>query len=258
MRDAPHVSIAKHARQTLKSAFASADTVATVFARFWVALDADDDVEGCVGVTSDCEIRCLAVVPRARRRRIASKLLDAAETFCERRPVTLSTIAGMDAAVALYEKRGYELVATRVVPAKAGAFELRSYRKEPPPEPVVDLVAVPLVEDDASKPKVRIAFVGALDTHVTFRLASPLYARLGIVFQLGGRRYVARRPPSAPQHRTIPAQTLVRCELRFLDESDWAVPSFNTFRRKQQPRSDAACVNGEEGPCTCNADCVIA
>lgn len=257
MREATHVSIAKHARQTLKSAFASADTIATVFARFWVALDADDDVVGCVGVTADCEIRCLAVIPSARRRRIASKLLDAAEASCLRRPVLLSTIAGMDAAVALYEKRGYQLVATQLVPAKAGAFELRSYRKEPPPEPVVDLVAVPLVEDDASKPKVRVAFVGALDTHLTFRLASPLYARLGVVFQLGGRRYVARRPPTAPQHRTIPAQTLVRCELRFLDAADWAVPSFNTFRRKQ-PRRDAACVNGEEGPCTCNSDCVLA
>lgn len=242
-------SIGKHARQTVKVVFASPAAVEAACARgFWVAVDGDEIV-GCVGLSSASEIRCLAVAPGARRRGIASALLAAAEA---RRlgSVRLETIGGMDAAVSLYERVGYELVSTRVVPAKSGDFELRSYCKSFLEEPRV-LEAVPLVEADATEPAVSIAFVSPLATRVSFRLPSPLFARIGVVFRLGGRRYVARRR-RGDGPRTIPAGALVSCELDAHAPPAWAFERrVNTFRAKPLDCN-------EEGPCTCNADCLVA
>ncbi|KAJ8604688.1 hypothetical protein CTAYLR_006543 [Chrysophaeum taylorii] len=236
-------SIAKHARAALRGPLSSAEAVAKTFARFWVAVEGG--VVGCVGLDASKSIKNLAVVPEARRRGVASALLDAAEGAGGSH---LDTLGGLTGAVRLFEKRGFELAKVRSVRGKSGAFELRSYRK------LVDLVALPLVEADHSEPRLKIPHVKPLDAHVDFQLPAPLYVSL--VFQLGGRRYVAKRTSTSPHHnRTIPKGAFVRCRLEPTAPPEWAFPRrINTFRR----RRDDPCGAGEEGPCTCNADCLVA
>lgn len=252
-------SIAKHVRQTLKSVFCDEKSLASSFGGgCWVAVDDDDRIVGSAGLTSSGEIRCVAVIPTAQRRGIASKLLATIETESSNDVFELETVGCLHAAIALYEKRGYELTQKRILPAKSGDLELRSYRKRVRTH---DLVAVPLEDADQTEPKVNIKHVPALETHVEFLLSSPLYPRLGVVFRLGGRRYVARRQNDDQSARTmtqptIPAGALVRCELRANSEPAWAFPRrINTFRSKDL-RPSANC--DEEGPCTCNAECQVA
>lgn len=256
-------SIAKHARQTLKSSFGSPETMTSAFGGgFWVAIETAGELIGCVGLSAACVICCLAVLPRARRQGVASALLEAAEAACPDETVLLETLGSMHGAIALYEKHGYELVATRTVPAKAGAFELQTYRKKLKKgarSEARDLEAVPLIEDDKSEPALTIAYVAPLQTHVIFPLPSPLYPRIGIVFRLGGRRYLARRNTgrtSTETQRTLLAGTLVRCELKADAQPAWAFARrINTFRNRQPFSPVGECK--DEGPCTCNAECVV-
>lgn len=257
-------SIAKHARQTLKSSFGSQEAMTSYFGGgFWVAVEPAGELIGCVGLSAACAICCLAVLPRARRQGVASALLDAAEAACPDETVSLETLGSMDGAIALYKKRCYELIATRTVPAKAGAFQLQTYRKKLKIDDRSEargLEAVPLIEDDTSEPAFTIAYVAPMQTHIIFPLPSPLYPRLGVVFRLGGRRYLARRRitgrTSSETQRTIMAGTLVRCELKADAQPAWAFTQrINTFRSRQPALPEGACQ--EEGPCTCNAECAI-
>jgi len=185
-------------------------------------------------------------VPRARRRGVASALLDVAHATAP--DVHLDVVAGLDAAVALYRSKGYTLVRSRLAEGRH-PFELRSYRLSQ----AVDLDAVPLLEADQTEPKLVVPYLKPLDPALLCRLPSPLYPSLGFVFRLGGRRYVARRPgPPSETHRTLPRGTWVRCRLLFDAQPAWAFPRrVNTYRAKP-----LACT--EEGPCTCNADCSLA
>ena len=169
----------------------------------------------------------------------------------------------MAAAEALYARAGFEVVGRRGVAAKSGAFELRSLAKAlAPPTP---LVALPLVAADRSPPKVTVAASPSVADGgprvARFVLPQPLHATLGLVFAVGagGARFVARRALDANAAPTLPAGAVVACELRADAPPVWAWPRrVNTFRPRKPPKADRPDDCDEEGPCTCNADCVLA
>jgi len=265
-QEVAHPSVTKHVKATLAKTLASTEAMAQAFgAHFWVAA-VDDRIVGCVGLTTlevTCEVKCLAVDPNFRRRCVASALLEAAENDAPRQVIELETLDCQKAALALYERHGYTILASRAVPAKAGPFDVitlqkktarASQKKKAQEDELPDLVAYKLVDEDGAAPRLVVPY--ALRNRIQFRLTTSLYPRLGFVFQLGGRRYVARRRDGGG--RTLPADTLVSCELRFLDPPVYSFPRrFNTFRQPSKPNLGDTCPQGgEEGPCTCSSDCV--
>jgi len=88
--------------------------------RFWVA----DDGTGIIAMfglerhgENGMELRRMYVDPRARRRGLARRMLDVAEDFCRESGIAamhLSTAEIQEAAIALYQARGYERVREEV------------------------------------------------------------------------------------------------------------------------------------------------
>ena len=99
---------------------------------FWVA-DSGDQVIGMVGVqrkdAATYELRRMAVDSRWRRRGVARKLLDTAETFARQQGyagIVLSTITPLQPAIALYEGTGYKLTGQ----SKYGEVTVLHYGKD--------------------------------------------------------------------------------------------------------------------------------
>jgi len=272
-----HESIAKQVKAILKTSFASLVSVQSSFIALWFAiLPPFGDIIGCVGLTKENQIRCLAVAKQFRRHGIASKLIHALE-YKSQGDLSLETIDLMTAALSLYQKLGYKICQRKHIQPKSqskSAFYVLTLKKE---EPVQYLIALPLLLIDAAIPKLRFDYVKPLENQISFRLPQPLYPRLGLVFQLGGRRYLACRDTRDSKAqvasstlnsskvnlptRTIPAGSLVHCHLYPYADP---VPSFprkmNTFRREEwrdtHKSENTACAIGE--PCSCNAECILA
>ena len=68
-----------------------------------------------------------------------------------------------------------------------------------------------------------------------------------------------RRPVDANRAPTLQTGTVVECAVRADAPPAWAWPRrVNTFRPKKPAKADRPADCDEEGPCTCNADCVVA
>ena len=98
---------------------------------FWVA-EAGEQVIGIVGIqrkdAETCELRRMAVDVRWRRRGLARKLLETAETFGRQQgyaSIVLSTITPLQPAIALYEGTGYQLTGQ----SRYGAVTVLHYGK---------------------------------------------------------------------------------------------------------------------------------
>jgi ribosomal protein S18 acetylase RimI-like enzyme len=83
---------------------------------FWVA-EVDGLIKGSVGVyrraDGEAELRRMSVAEDCRRQGIGRKLLRTAEEFCRRQGyqrVYLTSATHMSAAVAMYQKAGYQLI----------------------------------------------------------------------------------------------------------------------------------------------------
>jgi GNAT superfamily N-acetyltransferase len=83
---------------------------------FWVA-EVDGQVKGSVGIyrraDGEAELRRMGVADDSRRQGIGRELLKAAEDFCREQGyprVYLTSATHMSAAVAMYQKAGYQLI----------------------------------------------------------------------------------------------------------------------------------------------------
>ena len=89
---------------------------------FWIA-ELDGQAAGCIGTyrrsDGEAEIRRFAVAREARRRGIANRLLDTAETFCRHAGYARAivwTSNHMTAAIAFLERRGYHEIEDHAFP----------------------------------------------------------------------------------------------------------------------------------------------
>ena len=258
-------AVARHARRTAATVFASAAAVRDAFGdAAWVAVDGGGAVAGFAAVAAATggdppELRCVAVAPERRGAGLGRALLDAAlAALAERgdRAVFCRALGGAGAAAALYEAAGFAGAASRVVAGGGRSWELR--RLEARLAPLPRLRAAPLEPEDRSKARAAVPDAAPA---VHLRLPQPLHATLSLVLDVGGDRYVARRSNAAAGAPPLPAGTLVAVDVDADAPPQWAWPRrVNTFRSaKPAPKPGAdPCGAEEDGPCTCNQDCVLA
>ena len=101
--------------------------IATIYlarpcSNFWIA-EGDGKPVGCLGVYrrsgAEAEVRRVAVDRDSRRLGVASRLMDYAESFCrdaEYSRIILWTASFLTAAINMYQRRGYELIAQEGFP----------------------------------------------------------------------------------------------------------------------------------------------
>jgi ribosomal protein S18 acetylase RimI-like enzyme len=113
------------------------ETLDEVRAAGWGWLGAVDDVGLCGAIAWDelddgaIDICRLVVAPRAFRRGVASRLLDALDERFPTRAMLVSTGRDNEPAVTLYRRRGFRQVADRE--AAPGLFVTELWRNAPPP-----------------------------------------------------------------------------------------------------------------------------
>ena len=89
---------------------------------FWIAEKGDRPI-GCLGIyrlsDAEAEVRRVAVDRDSRRLGVASRLMDHAESFCRDAGysrIVLRTASFLTAAISMYQRRGYQLIAEEGFP----------------------------------------------------------------------------------------------------------------------------------------------
>lgn len=241
------ISIRKHAKKQ-----------ARVFdeARISFVATLNATIIGGVALADDGEVRCLAVVASARRHGAAAQLMGSIEAMAFQRRLKecfLRVPPGQTAAVALYEQRGYVSMADpldRQRYVKAGYPTVYLVKALP-----VDatLVATPLVARDASAAKVFLE-----GDQMRFALPEALFPTMGVVLSINGERVVARRAPDLPSAPTLPPATRVALDVQYDAAPAWAWPRrVRSYAPVDGSVLDCGPGHVVDGPCACNAECVL-
>ena len=169
--------------------------------------------------------------------------------MCIRDRCTLRVPPSQKAAVALYAKRGY---LPKEDPRPTGAYPTLYLEKDLSAE--AELVATPLMAQDASKPKVFLE-----KDEARFALPDSLFPTMGLVVAINGERFVCRRDPDPPSSPTLPPGTRVSLDIKWGAAPAWAWPR---RVRSYAPVAGSVltCDNGHstvDGPCACNAECCL-